>query len=222
MNTLTAASKLMKDAYKAAAMKHAAGLGEISELYDLELAGAKRILFEETIPLALDITAEIKRQQSERKIDVVGYMVTVRPKDCTWAYFFELTKGFTLRKPFINWELAFEQKGPALGDGFHFHMIITKWQSTLRSKAGLLDWASSTFQKCCARNCIKVDTLRGAEDLAKVRAYIYEHKSEDGHKELTAQSDAEWRLREGLRDVYTHDNGLSSTSAIVPSFQLAF
>jgi len=211
----------MKDAYKVARMKQQAGLGELSELYEVELAAAKRILFEETIPLALDINDEIKSQAAGRKRSNVGYMVTVRPK-CAWNTFYDKVCEYVKRKPFENWELVFEQKGPILGEGFHFHMILTKWGPNLKSKADLLLWTQSSFKDLCAPNCVKVDAIHNDADLITVRSYIYEHKSQDGHKESTRDSDAEWRTSLGLKSKYDHTNGLSSTSAIVPSHIVVF
>lgn len=212
---------MMKDAFKAARMKEKAGLGEFSELYQVELAAAKRVLFEETIPLALDINEEIRSQVRGRAGGIKGYMLTVRPK-CNWKTFYETVCEFTKRKPFVKWELVFEQKGPVLGDGFHFHMLITEWNSTLRSKANLLNWAQSSFKDCAAPNCVKVDPVNGDDDLKKVRSYMYEHKSVDGHKEQTRDSDTQWRAELKLKDRYDDINGLSSTSAILPSTTLVW
>lgn len=203
MNCLTAARVFLRDVEKEARLWTEAGL-------DCEAARSKA---EATVMARMDRQMEVAYMLQQRMkdtktrlgLDVKSkYFVTVRPdaSKVTFDAFKDIAFKFAGRKCMTAYELVFEQKGvteDTLGVGFHVHMIV---DTTMRSKAELLRAACSTFGFCTAANCVQVDTLRGDADVARVRSYIRDHESADGHKEITRKWDALWRESLELRPLY--------------------
>lgn len=142
------------------------------------------------------------------------YFITIRPNEAAidFAAFRALVNKFLARKCFVSYTMVFEQKGESaesLGTGFHAHILASMTQT---AKGQVLRDTTSTFKHCTATNCVQVDTVKTAADAARVRGYILEHRSQDGHKEPTAEWDARWRTAHGIQAYYSK-GGASSPSA---------
>lgn len=214
MNFLTAGAKLRRDANKMAD-----GLMLINpsltreEAYEQAVA-SHMVTIEEDIKCGLAIRDKfLEIQRAQRGTHVRYYFITVRPDEarCDFPTFYKAVQKYMARKCFEDFELVFEQKGTTpedLGRGFHIHILAHMRQ---RSKPEVLRDTFSSFNKLAAENCIEIEMVRTQQDEDRVRAYMMEHESKDGHKQLTRAWDEMWRVKLGLEQVYTGlPGGLSS------------
>lgn len=139
------------------------------------------------------------------------YFITVRPDENKISFwnFYKIVNGFLSRECFEHFVMAFEQKGTdeqSIGRGFHIHVLA---KMTQRSKTEVLRDTKSTFKDCTAENCIQVDICKKRADFDRCLGYIRDHLSNDGHKKLTAEADACWRVRMGLIPLFTEVPSLS-------------
>lgn len=131
------------------------------------------------------------------------FFITVRPdNECTLQQLFDFTKKFVARACTLKGTYTFEQKATddaQLGWGFHTHIIASMKQ---RSAAEVARDVRSSLSRCNIRAIVQVDNLRTANDITRVTAYITDYASNDGHKMPTKESDAKWRVAEGLDALY--------------------
>lgn len=155
---------------------------------------------------------KIARDLHEVYTDTLGletknwYFITIRPEHnkITLDEFIELVKKYINRKCFLECTVSFEQKGishDTLGNGFHCHIVS---KNTWRSKGEALRDTISTFNKCCAPNCIEIIPTRNPNEI--INNYMIEYKSNDGHKECTKQWDTIWRDNVGIKNIYSRDD----------------
>lgn len=133
------------------------------------------------------------------------YFITVRPDESLIDFegFYAIVNKFIQRKCIDEFTLSFEQKGiedNELGKGFHMHIVVKPRDGSWRSKGEVLRDTKSTFACCAAANCIEVIPTRKPENI--INGYMIEYTSEDGHKEVTKDSDARWRSILGLDPTY--------------------
>lgn len=145
------------------------------------------------------------------------YFITIRPDQSkiNLYEFLRLCEKYVKRKCFKDFTLTFEQKGQTLedlGNGFHCHIVA---DSTWRSKGEALRDTISTFNKCCAANCIEIKPTRNPDNI--IENYMINYKSEDGHKEVTKQWDYIWRENNNLKSLYRPDDTILSSSPVTES-----
>lgn len=205
MNFLNAASRLRRDATKMArGLKLMNPSLSDDAAYEQALESHMSTLRED-MRLGCRLMMTFREVAAEEGLTIDRqYFISVRPdtSKITFDAFYALTKKFLERKCFNTYELVFEQKGvtyETLGDGFHIHIIAKMRQ---RSRGEVLRDTQSTYKDCTAANCIEVDTIKTPQDMARIKAYILEHKSQDGHKETTKEWDDIWRERLGLLQTY--------------------
>lgn len=219
MNILTAASKLEKDILNATWNEYAAkkkfkfGIPndkEEEELYRQIEEHQTKIHWkqlEHKIEQAFKIQAlihDVKGRLGLNNTSAHSYFITVRPdtSKTTLANFIDMVKYCVSRRCFHTYILSFEQKGlteDEYGKGFHCHIIATMTQ---RSKGEVLRDIKSTFKTIAAENCIQVDVLRKERDVDRVKKYLTDYESNDGHKIATRNADMAWRQQVGLHDLY--------------------
>lgn len=131
------------------------------------------------------------------------WFVTIRPNKKTFEEFKERFESRILpRKIIKEIKYCYEQKGTTddtLGTGHHLHAIIrtAHWYTPGNLARDLL----SSMNGFCGNAGIKVSLSKNPEE--HFDRYCVNHKSEDGHKEITAVWDKKWRELIGLQDVYT-------------------
>lgn len=135
------------------------------------------------------------------------WFLTVRPRpDVPFEDLKKLTEKF-VNKRFINtYFYVFEQKGNdenTLGDGHHVHILITLLKSAKVGIDKIKDEFISSFKKIANPASIKYIVAKRADAL--IKNYLLDHVSDDGHKELTAETDKKWRTKIGLEEYYTND-----------------
>lgn len=140
------------------------------------------------------------------------FAVTIRPKDeLTVPYnqntFQEFKKDFEekiLPRTFVKeCDYVFEQKGTSeeeLGNKFHMHAII---KAPSRSKGNVARDITSSLKKWVGNAGVQVDVSYNAKEW--IKRYCKEHKSADGHKEVTAEWDDKWRNKIGIEDYYEYN-----------------
>lgn len=134
------------------------------------------------------------------------FMITVRPDpklNIKFDDFYDLVYKYVNRACFVSYTLSFEQKGltdETLGEGFHVHIIA---DMTQKGKAMVLRDTQSTFKRCTADNCVKVDWCRNPVET--VNNYLIEYNSKDNHKKETKTWDYEWRKRVHLNNIYENN-----------------
>lgn len=205
MNFLNAATRLRRDASKMArGLKLINPTLSDNDAYEQALDSHMDTIRED-MRIGCRLMMMFKEVATEEGLTMnQQYFISVRPdtsKICFEA-FYALTKKFIERKCFNSFQLVFEQKGTTednLGDGFHVHIIAKMRQ---RSKGEVLRDTQSTYKDCCAHNCIQVDCIRTPQDMERVKAYLTDHASQDGHKELTQAWDEMWRTKLGMQHMY--------------------
>jgi len=144
------------------------------------------------------------RPPSDRQDGDHWYFLTIRPdSETTLQSLKHCIEDMLKRSCFIAATYTFEQKGvtkETLGFGHHTHIIANMKQ---RSKAEVARDIRSTLSRCNIRAIVQVDGLRTDADIRRVTAYIVDYESNDGHKVLTQQCDAEWRIAQGLQATYS-------------------
>lgn len=213
MNFLTAGARLTRDAYKMRdALKVLDPTLTDEQAYEQALTSLEQTT-REHIRNGLRIKNWFLEEQRATEGHTRYYFITVRPdeKRCSFDQFYDHVKKFTERKCFEDFELVFEQKGTTsdtLGSGFHVHILAHMRQ---RSKTEVLRDAISSFRKVADDNCVQVDIVKTNVDEERVRNYMHQHTSKDGHKEETKEWDDLWRVALGLLPYYM--GGLSSPMA---------
>lgn len=151
---------------------------------------------------------KIASQLHEDYLEITGkttkqwYFITIRPDEnkITFEEFYNKVMKFTNRKCIVDCSSSFEQKGSNIeniGKGFHVHIIAN---GTWRSKGECLRDTQSTFISCTAPNCIQVIPTNEPEKIKQ--NYLIEYKSDDDHKIVTKEMDAQWRLQNNINEIY--------------------
>ena len=216
-NWISAASKMRKKCTKLAY--------QYSEVNGLDFETNYNNIFEiemnemdEIYKISLQMKRRYDKIVEEDNESAKAYFVTVRPDPAVpFETFKAKVEDFASRKVLEDYTLVFEQKGEdeaTQGEGFHMHMLLEK--TSLRSKADILRAAQSTFKHLAAPQCCRVDRCKTVKDVDRVKSYILEWASEDGHKDLTKQMDIAWRESRGLKPFYGV-GGLSSTHGPIDS-----
>lgn len=156
------------------------------------------------------IGAAIKAAKPAQDADAVAaYHITVRPDAARidFAAFYLRMQAWLAKARFNSYHLAFEQKatdvGGDLGRGFHAHIVAYTSQRSDNLRIGLLRVMGTVMSP----NALSI--MKAATPQAIVQDYLLAHKSRDGHKEATRETDAAWRRAQGLRDIYTETSPLT-------------
>lgn len=139
------------------------------------------------------------------------YYITVRPKpETSFIDFIKYVEKFIRRAQIYNYKLTLEQKDPlGSGEGFHMHCIVDAYW---KSKFDCIKNVTSSFNKCCADNCIQVDTTRNPGQL--FNNYCIEYQSKDEHKIKTKEGDTIWRDNNNIDAYYDSDENPFSALSI--------
>lgn len=140
------------------------------------------------------------------------YFITVRPDSnlITFLDFKIMIEKMIKRKCFLLYNYSYEQKGitnETIGDGFHCHLVA---QMTQRSKGEVLRDVISSFKNYASPNCIQVDICKNPTDV--VDKYLLNYESADGHKVVTQESDALFRKKYSLENLYTNSVSITEVS----------
>lgn len=199
----TQAVKLRRNAKKMRGHFEESGCPELAEqadqAYDLAIKNGINE-FRETMLIAVELK-KVYEEIVEKAHQ--WYFITIRPDERSIKFpdFYYLVDKFLKRKCIKSFTLTFEQKGvtkDTVGSGFHAHIVC---DGTWASRGQCLRDTQSTFSKCTAPNCVQVKTTRNPDDI--VEKYLKEYESEDGHKEITKETDKIWRENLRLQDTYT-------------------
>lgn len=153
------------------------------------------------------------------------YFITIRPDEtkCDFQTFYKTVKKFIKRKCILEFTLSFEQKGiedEDLGKGFHCHIVAS---TRHRSKGECLRDSLSSFSGIAAQNCIDVKPTLNPSDI--IDKYLTQYDADDGHKILTKDADYKWRLKYGLKPLYTSIDDLDdifSIKSVTEKMSLSF
>lgn len=158
-----------------------------------------------------DILAEFGFEVNKPSTKIAGkwFFITLRPSnehEHRFVDFKPMVFKYLERTMFINWMLAFEQKGKnndEIGKGYHVHIIAecAKWCT----KKKMINDTKRTWDKWLNGNVpdafVQIDKIETEQEKKIKELYITGHKS-DQHKQEAIATDIIWRSNVGLQPTY--------------------